>query len=69
MPVYRHVCTECSHAMEILRSFDDYLDKPKESDPDWKPCLEGKEHNWTKELGKFLLAKSPGWGSKGNWGK
>lgn len=66
MPLYTWHCKECDHRLDILRTYDECRDQPKETDPEYQECT-AEEHDWEKELGTFSVSRSPGYGSKGNW--
>lgn len=71
MPLYTYRCKKCDHCLDIMRSFDQYQDLPKDTDPNYKPCITVEEdHVWEKELGTFKLTKGVSWGpGKGHWGR
>lgn len=64
MPIYRWKCAACEEQVDILRSFDEYRDVPKEEETKNKEC----SHKWEKQIGTPNLARGASWGpGKGYW--
>lgn len=66
MPLYYWEDKNTGYGIEILRSFDEYKDEPKDSE---LPAEErGKKREWVRLLkGAPQVTRAPGFGKKGYW--
>lgn len=57
---------ETGYTLDIMRSFREYRDEPK--DDDLPEEERGKKRKWRRVIQSAEVHRPPGWGGKGHWG-